>query len=100
MTIRPDSLFDNFGVSLDKNFAKFKVVRYNNIFFYHLFKFNPLNFLGFSPCTNNGDGGILLSKIILVKSTFGLSNQILRRRHINIFLNNNKTNACTKQKTN
>jgi hypothetical protein len=67
MTIRPDSLFDNFGVSLDKNFAKFKVVRYNNIFFYHLFKFNPLNFLGFSPCTNEDDGKIIHTKILFAK---------------------------------
>ena len=39
----------SFGASSIKNLARFKVVRYNNIFCCHLLKLSQLNFSSFSP---------------------------------------------------
>jgi len=36
-------------------------------FFCHLLKFNQLNILDFSPCTNEDDGKIILTKIFFAK---------------------------------
>ena len=39
----------SFEASFIKNLARFKVVRYNNIFYCHILKLSPLNFSSFSP---------------------------------------------------
>jgi hypothetical protein len=63
MELNPSS--DKFDTSSSKNFVKFKMARYDNIFYYRFLKFKSMNFLGFSSCTTEDDGGILITEAIL-----------------------------------
>jgi hypothetical protein len=64
MELNPSS--DKFDASSSKNFVKFKMARYDNIFYYRFLKFKSMNFLGFSSCTTeDDDGGILITEAIL-----------------------------------
>lgn len=66
-------LSDKFDAFSSKNFAKFKMVRYDNIFYYHFLKLKSMNFLGFSSCTTRDDGGISITEaifaVIFIKTT-------------------------------
>lgn len=56
---------DKFDASSSKNFVKFKMVRQDNIFYYHFLKFQSMNFLGFSSFTTIDDGGILITEVVV-----------------------------------
>lgn len=79
--VESNSSCDIFDVSLIKNFVKFKIVKWINIFYYHFLKFKPIIFLDFSLCTTKDNGRILMIKIalamIFIKKAIGCHNHFL-----------------------
>lgn len=72
--MKPNLISNSFDAFSNKNSPKFKIVKQYNILYYHILKFNPLNFSSLSPCTIKGDDGILpiemeIAKTILVGIT-------------------------------
>lgn len=80
-------------LSTVKNLTKFKVVRLNNILYFHILTFSPLNFCGFSIIVVTGTVVFGITKVVVL----GTASAATRPSHDKLALNSHHISNARKK---